>query len=189
MNKKDNRPPKHLRILRKGDVRDGMVFWCYHPQVKTGEQWLTRETYDEKHEKGKRKGREYRVTNREELKLKRVVYKKVKVESIKKQRHEYRKNNRAKIRVEKAERRALAKKAIHPDNNKEISKTLYALSARLTIKLGIQFHVDHILPYAKGGLNHHCNLKVIPARFNLQKGSNLDYQLPECWNAPRYLIN
>lgn len=43
---KDNRPPKHLRTLKRGDVReDGMVFWAYHRDFASGEQWLTREKY------------------------------------------------------------------------------------------------------------------------------------------------
>lgn len=41
---KDNRPPKHLRTLKRGDVReDGMVFWRYSPTYKNGEQWITPE--------------------------------------------------------------------------------------------------------------------------------------------------
>ena len=43
---KDNRPPKHLRTLKRGDVReDGMVFWAYHRDFARGEQWLTRKKY------------------------------------------------------------------------------------------------------------------------------------------------
>jgi len=47
MTKKDNRPPKELRTLKKGTVRgDGMVFRGYHCRAKNGEWWETRELHD-----------------------------------------------------------------------------------------------------------------------------------------------
>ena len=40
----DNRPPKHLRTLKRGDVReDGMLFLQYNPFARNGEQWGTSE--------------------------------------------------------------------------------------------------------------------------------------------------
>ena len=35
------------------------------------------------------------------------------------------------------------------------------------------FHVDHIIPLAKGGLHHPDNLQILEATINLQKGSRL----------------
>ena len=44
----DNRPPKHLRTLSRGDVReDGMVFSSYQPNCATGERWVTPEKLEE----------------------------------------------------------------------------------------------------------------------------------------------
>lgn len=43
---KDNRPPKHLRILKRGDVReDGTIFWAYAAQLTNGEFWVSKEKY------------------------------------------------------------------------------------------------------------------------------------------------
>lgn len=43
----DNRPPKHLRTLKRGDVReDGMVFHSYQPHIPSGEWWVTPEHLD-----------------------------------------------------------------------------------------------------------------------------------------------
>lgn len=44
----DNRPPKHLRTLSRGDVReDGMVFDSYQPNCTNGERWVTPEKLEE----------------------------------------------------------------------------------------------------------------------------------------------
>jgi hypothetical protein len=45
----DNRPPKHLRTLKRGDVReDGMVFWQYQPSSLNGEAWVTLEELEKR---------------------------------------------------------------------------------------------------------------------------------------------
>lgn len=50
--KKDNRPPKELRTLQAGDVReDGMVFLRYAHTAKNGEHWLTKDKFVERKKK------------------------------------------------------------------------------------------------------------------------------------------
>jgi hypothetical protein len=51
----------------------------------------------------------------------------------------------------------------------KIIKTIYDLSQRLENRIGIKFHVDHIVPLAKGGLHIPSNLQVLPATLNHQK--------------------
>jgi hypothetical protein len=51
----------------------------------------------------------------------------------------------------------------------KIIKTIYDLRQRLEHRLEIKFHVDHIVPLAKGGLHIPSNLQVLPATLNLQK--------------------
>tara|TARA_R100001163_G_scaffold42664_1_gene32235 strand:+ start:79 stop:777 length:699 start_codon:yes stop_codon:yes gene_type:complete len=42
----DNRPPKHLRTLKSGHIReDGMVFRYYHKRCSNGEYWVTQEKF------------------------------------------------------------------------------------------------------------------------------------------------
>jgi len=38
---------------------------------------------------------------------------------------------------------------------------------------GEEYHVDHIIPLAKGGLHHPDNLQVLPADLNLKKGAKV----------------
>lgn len=58
----DNRPPKHLRTLKRGDVReDGMVFYGYRATSKDGEWWMAASEFAEKHQRA----RELRARHRE----------------------------------------------------------------------------------------------------------------------------
>jgi len=46
---KDNRPPKHLRTLKRGDIReDGMIFWAYVAHLDAGEWWIEKDHYERK---------------------------------------------------------------------------------------------------------------------------------------------
>jgi len=197
MGMKDNRPPKYLRTLTRGDVReDGMMFWDYNRRSRNGERWLTREKYDEKYGKAivnmrehyaanredlNRKQRERYAENREEKKRKSREYNAANREERNRYNSKYAKANPAKNAAAQSRERAKRKAAIHPDLDRKIENTIFELRDRLTAKLGIPFHVDHIIPISRGGRHHHANLKVIPAKLNQQKSARLDYELPECW--------
>lgn len=59
----------------------------------------------------------------------------------------------------------------------ESIKAIYAKAARLTKETGYQWHVDHDMPLARGGLHHPDNLQVIPAKMNLSKGARFNSTL------------
>ncbi len=53
-------------------------------------------------------------------------------------------------------------------------RQIYEERDRLNQAAGfIRYHVDHIAPLARGGQHHPQNLKVIPARDNIQKGAKI----------------
>jgi hypothetical protein len=76
--KKDNRPPKEKRHLKKGDINsDGLLFWQYVKDRTGGEWWVTKERFDKlmqitrsiknkykKSEKGKASQRRYEAAKR-----------------------------------------------------------------------------------------------------------------------------
>lgn len=45
-------------------------------------------------------------------------------------------------------------------------------------ELGPNWNVDHIQPLSKDGLNHPKNLQIVTKKYNLQKGSKLNFRLP-----------
>lgn len=57
--------------LKRGDVRDGMVFWCYHPTTRNGEYWITLEAFAAKRaKKSKPRPEDQRRRNNEKRKIK-----------------------------------------------------------------------------------------------------------------------
>lgn len=74
------------------------------------------------------------------------------------------------------ERRRQQQKKTSPltcEERKQID-AIYKLRDHLTKTTGIEHHVDHIQPYAKGGLHIPSNLQVLPALENLSKGAKWD---------------
>ena len=54
---------------------------------------------------------------------------------------------------------------------------IYRLRYTLSRETGVEYHVDHHIPLAKGGKHHPDNLWVIPAVENLRKGAKLPQEL------------
>ena len=84
-------------------------------------------------------------------------------------------------RTAAGKRRARIKKASTKltFTEEQLIKQYYEHSARLKNKLGIEFHVDHILPLSLGGLHHPSNLQVVPALWNRRKHNrNTNLWLP-----------
>lgn len=75
----------------------------------------------------------------------------------------------------KAEASALRrarKEAAMPNLDRDqlgIVATLYDSAKRVSAKTGIPHEVDHIIPLAKGGLHHPCNLQILPRSVNRKK--------------------
>lgn len=58
-------------------------------------------------------------------------------------------------------------------------KQIYAHAVRVSNKLHIPFHVDHIVPLSKGGLHHPSNMQICPASWNMSKNNrNTERWLP-----------
>jgi hypothetical protein len=95
----------------------------------------------------------------------------------------YRKTERGRAlrKKQKADRRARHKNAsigLTLEEESEVQQ-IYAHAVRVSNKLQIPFHVDHIVPLTKGGLHHPMNLQVVPAKWNIIKGNrNTERWLP-----------
>jgi 5-methylcytosine-specific restriction endonuclease McrA len=87
--------------------------------------------------------------------------------------------NPEKVRARFARRRAAKLNATHPDHSLAIETVLLQSAARLRGCLGIDFHLDHIVPLSRGGKHHHANLRVLPASVNLSKHNRLDSELTD----------
>lgn len=65
---------------------------------------------------------------------------------------------------------------------KKIIDCFYQQAQRLEKRFGIKFHVDHIIPLAKGGKHIPTNLQVLPASLNFTKHSRDIYLWSEYQN-------
>ncbi len=75
---------------------------------------------------------------------------------------------------EGAARRKARKLAQSPEltqEEKERVDYLYWLAKDLKVVSGQDYHVDHVIPIAKGGPHHPDNLQILPADLNLKKGA------------------
>lgn len=127
----------------------------------------------------KKQRKEYRLKNKEHLLKEKAEYYQKNKEYIKEKRKEYVKNNPDKIN-ERAARRRAKKKAVTAENaNKNIIKTFYKMSSRLSECLGIPFHVDHLIPLNINGIHHEENLLPVPASVNIsRKKDEIDLSHP-----------
>jgi len=163
---KDNRPPVHLRTLRRGDVRkDGMIFWEYCASLKNGERWLTRCGFEKKR-KRRRETHYHYVSNRLRVDV------------------NYRLANNLRSRI----RRALKGGCSLPSGDLlgcSIDEIKTHLEAQFSDGMtwdnhGLYgWHIDHIKPCASFDLTldkekkkcfHYSNLQPLWAKDNLQKG-------------------
>jgi hypothetical protein len=181
------------RAYKRGFKReDGKIFWTI---VKGKyEYWITEEKYNEFQKKNRLYNKKY--SNKEESLIKKKERNKTYyLENIENERErarekrnrmtpdqalslkEYKKNwhkkNVFRKMASKHKRREREKNnAPLTKNQIAIIATLYKQSKRLKKALGIEFHVDHIVPLFMGGKHNPSNLQVIPATINLRKSYN-----------------
>ena len=87
---------------------------------------------------------------------------------------EWRGKNRGRVN-ELYQRRIARIKGQTPDNTDKYKvRKIYEFAAELNAAAGPgTYHVDHIIPIAKGGLHHHDNLQIIPGWVNVRKHAQL----------------
>jgi 5-methylcytosine-specific restriction endonuclease McrA len=153
-----------------------MEFWCT-PEA------LTKHIEKQKEWKQSKRGREAEHRYRGTPARKEAQKKYNKSPKGKKSQLKYVKKDMRKVSANlyAAKRRALEKQFRFEDEEKNnlMIGLFMSWRVRLEAKLGMKFHVDHIIPLTKGGMHHYTNLQVTPARWNCSKGNrNTDRWLP-----------
>lgn len=88
---------------------------------------------------------------------------------------DFRKNNPEKMAEFNYLRRARLNKSKPLSRDEMVAmKNIYRFSALCSKILKTPYHVDHVVPISRGGIHHPSNLRVIPAKINIQKGAKLN---------------
>ena len=97
------------------------------------------------------------------------------VESARAAERRWRMANKDKRNAITATRRARLMAALVPLTTEDQLAVVvqYAKARSLTELTGEPYHVDHVVPLARGGLHHPANLQVLPGRANQRKGARV----------------
>ena len=189
--------------IKRGFVRsDGLIFWRYK---RNSEIWLSKCDFEKQSnlqkqhelkwklknpdgsrkklknwriknpERSKQIAREYYKKNAEKLRNRAKEFRKNNPESFKLSLKNYRIKNSALINHLNSKRRKNI--VVPPDCWNEVVKGFYDISKRVSNCLGIEHHVDHVIPISYGGLHVQTNLQIIPGSLNVRKNNNLNYKL------------
>jgi hypothetical protein len=175
--------------FKNGDLRfDGFKFWGY--VKKDGivrEHWLSPIAYENAIKRNKKwqksnlertrdHCKRWRTENPEKMKQCKKNWIEKNRDKVRKNRRDWKKKNPAKVNATNAKRRVAIKNLTTELNAEEkaIILCIFETSKRISDCCGIQHHVDHIIPVARGGLHHHCNFQIIPATINAQKGTRIN---------------
>jgi hypothetical protein len=121
----------------------------------------------------------YYQDNKEEHRKKQQIWRENNQERNRYLKARHKRENRGAYNAHSAKRRAQKLQATPAWADQDAIKAIYAEAQRLQETLGIEFHIDHIVPLQGElvcGLHVESNLQVIPAILNLKKSNKFKVQ-------------
>jgi len=128
----------------------------------------------ENKEKVRKWGQEYYIKNKERIRDYHLEYVTANRQELYQKNREWKKKNRGACNAAEARRRAQKIQATPAWADQAAIKSLYEEAKRLQDLLGIEFHIDHVLPLQGElvcGLHVETNLQVVPATLNMKKSN------------------
>ena len=175
---------EHKTKLKRGTRReDGLLFVKYHSNGS--EYWMNDFEFAAMIENE----RKNRLRRKAELSVYESNYRSANREKINRDHALWRKKNAGKVAAVRAMQRARKKGATPIGDGAHEAKAIYETAKRISNCLGVEHHVDHIVPLAKGGAHHISNLRVLPAKWNLRKSDKLSFKLPACYETRAFGID
>lgn len=132
--------------------------------------------YENNKEKRAATMKKWQENNREKCAAAVKKYRKNNKEKVAAAKKKWYKDNPDKVNAYAAKYRAI--KLNHSPVLTETERHQIDLIYKKSQELGPNWNVDHIQPLSKDGLNHPNNLQIVTKKYNLQKGSKLNFRLP-----------
>lgn len=183
MRSTDNRPPKHLRTLRRGDKRnDGMIFWSYHETAPNGERWIDREKYNIKIKQLNDNYEKQKIKNPH---LGRDRNRKRRQDPLQRMIDSQRSRVRQALKLNKKAHCTIDLLGCSPMELREYLESKFEDGMTWENRGLHGWHIDHIKPCASFDLSdpeqqkecfHYTNLQPLWAKDNLSKGSHYNPQ-------------
>lgn len=164
------------KVCKKCKEVKPLTSFYKHPKTRDGKFNSCKECVIEENRKYRKNnplyGKRYYQNNKEKQRAYRQNNKEARNAYFK----EWRKNNKDKVNATSAKYRATKLQATPKWADLEKIKEVYVEAQRLTELLGIEMHVDHIIPLQGelvSGLHVPSNLQILPAVENLRKSNKL----------------
>ena len=182
-------------FFSKGDPHPCVPDRFFNGYTSAGkENWVSAEARAKALDRQRDYSKKYYQDNQEYFLMYATIYREENSDAVKESCKKWREENRDKSRAASARwaarnlekgrvAQALRKARKRSGRNTQCPQIeyLYEQCARLnSIFNGPVFHVDHTVPLSMGGKHEACNLQIVPAKWNLEKGNRNSQR----WEVP-----
>lgn len=132
-----------------------------------------KERYEDNKEDISEAQKAYREANKESVYRRQQKWRSENKDKVAESQSRYQKRNRSKVNARTAAYRARKLAQTPKLSHEEVQRVdeMYWLAKDLYAVSGQEYHVDHIVPIARGGLHHPDNLQILPSDINQSKGA------------------
>ena len=136
--------------------------------------------YEANKEKLTAQKKAYYEANKEKIAAYKESYRKANKEKIAADKESYRKANLEVWATASRKREAIKKRAYVPRCSywESVERQIVEERERLRAT-GITYHIDHIYPLSKGGIDHPSNYQLLTPEENMSKGDKVDSSCPD----------
>lgn len=169
---KDKERKRHKKYLIDNREKRNEYALTYSRKNKVKIREIAKKSYWNNRDKNLERLRIYRESNREKMSVSTAKWRKKNYKHDRNRDKVYTKNNPEKFNAKNARRRAEKLKATPKWADLNKIAAIYAECIKISKETGIKHHVDHDIPLrGKNVCGLHCenNLRIIPAKINLQK--------------------
>ena len=123
----------------------------------------------------------WREANKEKIKAYREAYYEYDKEEVAAKNKAYYEANREKAFERARKRRATKRQAYVPrcDYWRQVEVEMGEKRRELQEQTGVSYHIDHIYPLSKGGIDHPVNYQILTGKDNISKKDRVDSDCPQ----------